>query len=257
MRRERPKGTLPVTRTYQTLLAPSGVSSTAIPGVNESTRQPMFSTQNLLLLTSFVTALMIGVISSGQGSAQSNSTAPVYFPPDQIQVPIAAVALASLGEPSFFEASKDMSVVAFRLSYFSPVPERMVAVRLVVNVDGSGQVASAVSSGAGSGIKRSQNSVSVADVSGFLQLLTRVEFWSMPSSEGSEQKTDAAGRKPYVMDGAFLTVEGVQQGSFHYVSRLNPKPGSITELACHLAADLAKPAVPPFQSGCVRLGQGR
>lgn len=223
----------------------------------------MLSTQNkpmklLLLLASFATALTIAVIgcerSSAQGSAQSNAKAPVYFPPDQIHTPTAYVALASLGEPSFSEASKDTSFIAFRLSYFSPVPERMVAVRLVVNADGSGQVVSAFSSGTAREIRRNENSVTVADVDKLLQLLTKGEFWSMPSIE-APGKTDAAGRKPYVLDGAFFMVEGVQLGSFHYVSRQNPQPGSITEIACYLAKDLAKPAIPPFQSGCARLGQ--
>jgi hypothetical protein len=221
----------------------------------------MLSTQNkpmrlLLLLTSFATALTIAVIGSerSQGYAQSNSKAPVYFPPDQIHTPTAYVALASLGEPSFFEASKDTSFVAFRLSYFSPVPERMVAVRLVVNADGSGQVVSAFSSGTAKEIKRNENSVTVADVNKLLQLLTKAEFWSMPTIEALG-KTDAAGRKPYVLDGAFFMVEGVQLGSFHYVSRQNPQPGPITEIACYLAKDLAKPAIPLFQSGCARLGQ--
>ena len=44
------------------------------------------------------------------------------------------------------------------------------------------------------------------------------------------------------MDGSYWTVEGVHEGSFHYVYRQNPKPSAVTEIACSLAMDLAKPA---------------
>ena len=151
------------------------------------------------------------------------------------------VALASLSEPSLFEAAKDTSVFSFRASYFSPVPVREIAVRLVINSDGSGQITSAVSSGAASGVKRTQNKVSVADVNKLLQLLTKVGFWSISSAEDDGKKTDAAGRKAYAMDGSYWMVEGVHEGSFHYVYRQNPNPSPITEIACNLANDLAKP----------------
>jgi hypothetical protein len=179
--------------------------------------------------------------SAAQGSTQSSSNAPVYFPPEQSRTPLTYVALASLSEPSPFEAAKDTSVSSFRVSYFSPVPERELAVRLVVNSDGSGLIVSAVSSGAASGVKRTQNKVSIVDVNKLLQLLAKVEFWSMPSTENDEKRNDAASRKAYVVDGSYWMVEGVQKGSFHYIYRQNPKPTAITEIACSLAMDLAKP----------------
>jgi hypothetical protein len=193
--------------------------------------------------------------SPAQGSIQSSSNLPFYLPPDQISLPLTYATLASLSERSLFEASKDTSIVAFRLSYFSPQPVREIAVRLLVNADGSGQVISAVSSGKATEVQRNRNGVSIEEVNKLLQLLAKVEFWSMPSAEDVEQKTDAAGRKAYVMDGSVFTVEGVRQGLFHSVSRLNPKPGPITEIACYLATDLAKPAIPPFQSRCAGLGR--
>jgi len=190
-----------------------------------------------------------------QDTTRLTSNAPVYFSPDQTHIPLAYAALASLREPSLFEAAKDTSVVAFRMSYFSPVPTREVAVRLVVNADGSGQVTSAVSSGVPTEITRNQNTVSGADVNKLLQLLAKVEFWSMSSIEDADQKTDATGRKAYVMDGSFWMVEGVREGSFHYVSRSNPRQGPFMEIACYLAKDLAKPVIPTFQSKCAGLGQ--
>jgi hypothetical protein len=198
----------------------------------------------LVLIMPCLTALTFTGVgaqrSTTLGSTQSTSNAPVYFPPEQTRVPVTYEALASLREPSLFEASKDTSVFSFRVSYFSPVPEREIAVRLVVSSDGSGQITSAVSSGAASGVKRTQNTVSAADVNKLLQLLVKLEFWSISSTEDDERKPDAAGRKAYVMDGSYWMVEGVHEGAFHYVYRQNPKPSPITEIACNLAKGLAK-----------------
>jgi hypothetical protein len=173
----------------------------------------------ILLVTPCMTALTIADVGSprspAQGSTQSTSNAPVYFPPEQTSTSVFSVILASLSEPSLFETSKDANVFSFRVSYFSPVPERKMAVRLVINADGSGQITSAVSSGAAAGVKRTQNSVSATDVNKLLQLLEKVEFWSMSSTDHTDQKTDAAGRKPYVLDGSLWMVEGVHEGSFH------------------------------------------
>jgi len=206
---------------------------------------PYKSLRLLRSLTLWMTALTIAGVGSqqspDQGSPQSTSAMPVYFPPGQTDASIFSVILASLSEPSLLEAAKNANVLSFRLSYFSPVPIREIAVRLVVNADGSGQITTAVSSGAAAGVKRTQNSVSGADVNKMLQLLEKVEFWSMSSTENTEQKTDAAGRKVYVLDGSCWMVEGVHEGSFHYVYRRNPKPSPITEIGCYLAKDLAKP----------------
>ncbi len=197
----------------------------------------------LLLMTLCMTALTVAGFgyrrSPAEGSTQSTSDRPVYLPPGQTDASIFSVILPSLSEPSLLEAAKDTSVHSFRVSYFSPVPTREIAVRLVVNADGSGQITSAVSSGAETGVKRTKNSVSNADVDKFLQLVEKAGFWSMSSNEDTEQK-DAAGRKLYVHDGSFWMVEGVRNGSFHYVFRRNPKPSPFTEIGCYLADRLAK-----------------
>jgi hypothetical protein len=148
------------------------------------------------------------------------------------------VILGSLGEPSLLEAAKDESVRSCRVSYFSPVPVHEVAVRLLVNADGSGQITSAVSSGSTTGVKRTKKSVSAADVNRLLEIVEKAGFWSMNSIE---QKTDVVGPKSYEFDGAWWMLEGVQNGSFHYVFRRNPKPSPITDIGCYLAKELAKP----------------
>ena len=145
----------------------------------------------LLLILCMIALIIAGVgfqLSAAQGSTQSSSDVPVYFPPEHTRTPLTYVVLASLSEPSVFEASKDTSAFSFRVSYFSPVPEREIAVRLVVNPDGSGLIVSAVSSGAASGVKRAKNNVSIADVNKLLQLLAKVDFWSIPTTENDGKK---------------------------------------------------------------------
>jgi hypothetical protein len=163
------------------------------------------------------------------------------LPLEENDASLLPVILRHLGEPSLLEAAKDASVRSFRVSYFSPVPVHEVAVRLVINADGSGQITSAVLSGSAAEVKRTKNSVSAADVEKLIGIVEKAGFWSATSAENTEQKTDKAGRKMYVMDGAWWMVEGVQNGSFHYVYRRNPKPSPITEIGCYLAKELAKP----------------
>jgi hypothetical protein len=202
---------------------------------------PCKALKSLLLIISLTSTGVGYKRGAVQDSTQSTSSTPHYFPPAQTSTPVFSVILPHLGEPSLFEAAKGANVVSFRASYFSPEPTREVAVRLIVNVDGSGQITAAVSTGTKSGVKKTKNDVSIAEVNKLLQLLAKVEFWSIASTEDDGKKTAAAGRKAYVMDGSYWMVEGVHGDLFHYVYRQNPKPSPITEIACNLAKDLAKP----------------
>ncbi len=204
-----------------------------------------------LLLTFWATALTVAVCGPRQGaapgSAKQAANPRAYFPPGQTSIPINFAVLVSLNEPSLFESSNDASVVSFRASFFSPVPTRSLAIRLIVNPDGSGQITCSASSSATKGILRTQISVSMENVDKFLQFVQKEGFWQMSSTEeNTDQKTDATGRKLYVMDGAAWMLEGVRNGTFHYVYRLNPYPNPILAMECRLAKDLAKPADPVF-----------
>jgi len=176
-----------------------------------------------------------------QGSADSHCPEQ-YLPPGvRGDASLLPVVLCSLEEPSLLDsAAQDANLVSFRVSYFAPVPTHKVAVRLVVNADGSGQVTSAVSSGTTTGVKRTRGNVSKAEVDGLVQLMEKVGFWSMASIDSPEPKTDKAGRKMIEFDGAWWMLEGVKKGSFHYVFRRNPKPSPVMEIGCYLAKDLVK-----------------
>jgi hypothetical protein len=188
-----------------------------------------------------------------QDFRQSTATAPVYLPSGQTDASILSVILASLREPSLLEAAKDATVHSFRVTFFSPVPEQKVAVRLIVNVDGSGQITSAVSSGTETGVRRTTNDVSKLEVDKLLELVDKAGFWAVQSTE---PQPDENGHKYYVLDGAWWMLEGVQKGSFHYVFRRNPKPTPITEIGCYLAKNLVKSngSVIPMP-GCAPPGQ--
>jgi hypothetical protein len=174
-----------------------------------------------------------------QGSTQLSADGHQYFQPGPNPASIIAAFLPSLGEPSLYEAAKDPNLVSLRASFFSPIPAHAVAVRLVVDADGSGQIISAVLMDSKSGVKKTQNDVSANEVSKLLQLLAKADFWSIPSVEDPGPKTDAAGHKVYVIDGPHWMVEAAREGSFHYVYRYTPKTSPVTEIACHLAKDVA------------------
>jgi len=176
-------------------------------------------------------------------SAPVSAHRPVYVPEEGNGLHVLCLILAHLNEPSLFEEAKDPSVTSFRVSFFSPVPTREIAIRLLIRADGSGEISSAFSLGEGRETRNSKLRVSTADVNRFLQLIELAGFWAAPSSE-TEPQTDSAGRKAYVLDGAFWMLEGVRQGSFHYVFRRNPEGNSMTEVGYYLAKDLLRPDDP-------------
>jgi hypothetical protein len=75
------------------------------------------------------------------------------------------------------------------------------------------------------------------DVDKLLELVDKAGFWA---TQSTEPQPDENSRKYYVLDGAWWMLEGVQNGSFQYVFRRNPKPTPITEIGCYLAKNLVK-----------------
>ncbi len=179
--------------------------------------------------------------SPAKASTPSTSDGPVYLPSGQSDAALMPMVLYSLGEPSLLEAAKDANFLSFRVSYISFPSTRQVAVRLLVNTDGSGQIVSAVKSGEEKEVERTKGNVSVPDVKKFLQLIEKSGFWSMSSID---QKTDEVGRRTYTFDGTLWLLEGVGNGSFHYVYRRNPAPSPFKEVGRYLVENLTKLATP-------------
>ncbi len=157
-----------------------------------------------------------------------------------------AILLPALNEPSLLEVSKDKSVVSYRVTYLAIPLWQLVAIRLTVNADGTGGITSAVSLNPSDlknvkNVKRNKNTVSAADVRKFLQFIDDSGFWSMTTLENTDlSPTDSSGHKTYVMDGSWCMVEGVRDGSFHYVLRRNPmRPSPFLRIGHYLAKDLA------------------
>lgn len=98
----------------------------------------------MLVLVSLAVASIAAHHSPSQDSRQSTASQSLYLPTGQTDASILPLVLASLREPSLLEAAKDATVRSFRVTFFSPVPEHEVAIRLIVNSDGSGQITSAV-----------------------------------------------------------------------------------------------------------------
>jgi hypothetical protein len=176
--------------------------------------------------------------SPSQDSTLSRSDESVYFPHGVPEMSSISALLGYMGEPSFLKAAKDTSVHSFRVTWVGGQTEHAVAVRLVVGADGSGQITSAVASFKSNRVEKGKISVSVPDVEKLLQLVEKAGFWSM---RPTELRTDGdTGRKVYELDGTFWTLEGVRNGSFHYVYRRSSAPSPFTEVARYLAKDLAK-----------------
>jgi hypothetical protein len=111
-----------------------------------------------LFLLLAVTLSLAGGTSEQQKPPQDSAHSPCpedYLPPGvRGDASLLPVILCSLKEPSLLDsAAQDANLVSFRVSHFAPVPTHEVAVRLVVNADGSGQITSIVSSGSDAGVK--------------------------------------------------------------------------------------------------------
>src|SRR5882762_769524 len=95
--------------------------------------------------------------SQSPDSRRSTPNAPVYFLPDLPMSSFFSQYLAFVGEPSLLETSKNTSVVSYRLIWLGGQTGRVVAVRLIVNSDGGGEVISEVVSGSPSVVRKGSN----------------------------------------------------------------------------------------------------
>jgi hypothetical protein len=198
------------------------------------------TSKSLLLIITLSFSGAVLCLGAAQDAAKSTADGHQYFPSGPSPASPLFAVLRSLDEPSFFQAANDPKFVALRASYFAPVPTHEIAVRLVVNAEGSGEVTSAIMMDSKSGVKRTQNDISAAEVARLFQLLAKSDFWSIPSTV-EETTTNAAGHKVYLIDGPHWMVEAVREGSFHYVYRYAPKINPVAEIGCALAKDVTNP----------------
>lgn len=188
--------------------------------------------------------------SQGQGTGSSRvpseNEAESYFPKDFSED--MTVFLHYYGEPSLMATAKDSSVVAYRFESIAGQSGRSVAVRLVVNEDGTGKIFVAdwfiVRDSSGDGarvLRKSEMNVAAADVGRFLHAIDRANFWKMPVTEPPDPKR-------YTTDADTYVFEGVRAGEYHVAMRRGPEGGTFEEMIALLVRDLAGlkgTAIPP------------
>lgn len=205
----------------------------------------------------FALTFLAFVASSSQLNFAQNSTPRVVDPSDYLgpnepsPAGILCVLFAEFGEPSLFKAaSNDPALYSFRVSAFAPVLMHKVAVRLVIDADGNGHISSANESYPDGVLKRTKEDVEKTDVDKFLEIVNRAKFWTAPTHE-PQSNPIVNGRPAYTTDGSDWMLEGVRNGTFHYVFRENPEHSALTAVGCFLARDLVKTASSPIpMAGC-------
>jgi hypothetical protein len=124
--------------------------------------------------------------------------------------------LGVMKEPSLFELRSEKDLCIYRFLWLRTF-HNPIAVRLIVNNDGSGQLISSVLSGAGGFdpgdiAETIEKVVSAENVQSFELALSRLGFWDLHFTE------EAKG-----LDGASWIIEGVKDGKYHLVDRWCPK----------------------------------
>jgi len=138
-----------------------------------------------------------------------------------------------MAEPPLFDSSNADHAQTYRLMMLPSFRPPLV-VRLVVSPDGSGKVvAKAGQSDAQPGtlVVNRTSEPAQADISAFLSLLDKADFWSMPTREPSNPDPR---KRLVVMDGTEWILEGWKGGEYHLVTRTSPKFGPYTEAAQYL-----------------------
>jgi hypothetical protein len=148
-----------------------------------------------------------------------------------------AIYLRTMSEPSLYLASHDSAVVVYRFLWLRTFHHPIV-VRLSVRSNGSGALTVLQTSGSGgfrTGTVTVNRTVEVStqQVQGFLQLLQKLDFWSLPTEGG-----------PPGLDGAEWILEGVEHGKYHIVVRWSPEKGDFRK-ACFRLLSLSGLRVDP------------
>jgi hypothetical protein len=119
-------------------------------------------------------------------------------------------------EPSLLELSRDPQALQYRFLYLRTF-HHPIAVRRIVNTDGTGTFISKELSGAGAyepghliwNRRTQRRSTDVRDA--FLDYLEKIDFWSLP--------TDDVPDDTVILDGAQWVLEAAKSGNYQVVQR--------------------------------------
>ncbi len=147
--------------------------------------------------------------------------------------------LKALREPSLYQESKTQMDESYRFLWLRTF-HHPVAVRLIVNRDGTSTITTKVSSGTGGHsaghltVTRSAH-LTKQSTDSFLKQIETLGFWQL-----------AAHEQPLVggPDGAQWVIEGTKHKKYHLAARWSPKDGAVRTLALALAVDLGRLKIP-------------
>lgn len=149
-------------------------------------------------------------------------------------------ALKSLEEPSLWELSRnDKHAVVYRFLWLRSF-HHSVAIRINIASDGTAEVVTKVSSGAGGYdpgrlIENQTKKLSALRVKNLLEQVKSANFWKLPTEDNNAPRGD---------DGAEWILEGIQQGRYHVVERWTPSKGTYHDLCWSFVSDLAGLSIP-------------
>lgn len=145
--------------------------------------------------------------------------------------------LSALEEPSLLAMSKDKSLQSYRFLWLRTF-HHPVAVRVDIRSDGSATLTTKIADGAGGyepGKLTTNTSrlLSQQETAGMLAAIKDSGFWPLsgpiPRDPGS-----------FGTDGSEWCIEGVNDGTYHMVTRWSPKNGAIYTLGRYFLFDLGR-----------------
>ncbi len=133
--------------------------------------------------------------------------------------------LKALQEPSLLQFAKNQSLESYRFVWLRTF-HHPVVVRLDLASDGTGQLTTKVSSGAGGYdpghiVENKSRPVTREEAEKFLARVKQEQFWELPSRE-----TPAT----VGCDGSQWIIEGVTGGKYHVIDRWTPRKGPVRDL---------------------------
>jgi hypothetical protein len=158
---------------------------------------------------------------------------------DQFRLDWYSKDLRALQEPSLLRLASDTSLESYRFLWLRTF-HHPVVVRLDLAPDGTGQLTTKVSSGAGGYdpgriVENKSRPVTHEQVEEFLAKVKHDQFWDLPSHE-----TPAT----VGCDGSQWIVEGVKDGKYHVVDRWSPGKGPVRDLGLTFVVELARMKIP-------------
>jgi hypothetical protein len=147
--------------------------------------------------------------------------------------------LKALGEPSLSQMAKDSKAESYRFVWLRTF-HHPVIVRVDIKADGSAELTTKVSNGAGGYepgklIENASRPLIQRQTDKFLATIKRLQFWELPTNETSE----GVG-----CDGSQWIIEAVKDGKYHVVDRWTPGKGAVHDLGLTFIFGLAQMRIP-------------